>query len=73
MALQTPTIDFLAPFPYPLLFQEHEPNGPRDIVNARPIGRCSQESFVQEVKELDEYEVGYEGVIGKAGGQRQFG
>lgn len=73
MALQTPITGFLAPFPYPLLFREHEPSGPLDIVNAHPIGRWSQESFVQEVKVLGEYEAGYEGVIEKAGGQRQSG
>jgi hypothetical protein len=73
MVLQTPTTDFLAPFPYPLLFRAHEPSGPLDIANARPIDRWSRESSVQEVQALDEYEVGYEEVIGKAGGQKQSG
>lgn len=73
MALQIPTRDFLALFPCPLLSQAPEPSDPRDNANARPIGRWLQESFAQVEQELDEFEVGYEGVIGKVGGQRQSG
>lgn len=57
MAPQTLTANFLAPFLYPQLFRAREPSDPPGIVNVRPIGRWSRESFVQEVRELDEYEV----------------